>query len=572
MGVCELFFNFEMLNKVLLAIREGVIIINSSRTIVFINDAALKILHFERENVQGKDVCSTIPNTRLHLVLKTTVPEYDKIQYLEDTIIVTSRIPIFDEAGNVMGVTAIFRDITSIQKMAEEVTSLKKIEATLKAIIDSTRDAISVADENGDIIMVNPEYTRITGIKSSDVVGKSATFDVAEGESIHLLVSKSKKPVLGKRLIVGKTRKEVIVDVMPLFVDKEFKGSVGVIHDVTEISNLMKELADARTIIRRVEARYTFDDIIGKSEKMIIAVEQAKKVAATSATVLLRGDSGTGKELFAHAIHHSSNKASGPFVSVNCASLGGENFSYELFGYSEGAFAGASQGGKKGLLSQADGGTLFLDEISMLDRSAQSKFLRFIQTREFHPIGMDGSKKVDVRIIAATNANLEKMVESGEFLLDLYYRLNVVPLFIPPLRDRLDDIPKLVHHIRKKFNKEYGRDIRKISPIVFKMFTSYDWPGNVRELENIIGRAMIKITSVENELIPEHFDFMFQDLNSRKSTDEKYRGKLKDIIDSVEKQAIDQALYRNQGNREKTAKDLGISLRNLYYKIEKYEL
>jgi len=565
-------FNFEMISKVLLAIREGVIIIDTSRTISFINDAALDILHFERENVIGKNVCSTIPNTRLHIVLKTTLPEYDKIQYLNDTIIVTSRIPIFDEIGNIMGVAAIFRDITSIQKMAEEVTSLKKIEATLTAIINATRDAISVADENGKIIMVNPEYTRITGIPSGDVVGKSAAFDVAEGESIHILVAKSRKPVLGKRLLVGKTRKEVIVDVMPLFVNDEFKGSVGVVHDITEISNLMKELADARTIIRRVEARYTFDDIIGRSEKMVVAVEQAKRVAATSATVLLRGESGTGKELFAHAIHHSSNKASGPFVSVNCASLGGESFSYELFGYSEGAFAGASQSGKKGLLAQADEGTLFLDEISMLDRSAQAKFLRFIQTREFHPIGMDGTKKVDVRIIAATNANLEKMVESGDFLLDLYYRLNVVPLFIPPLRDRTEDIPKLVHHIRKKFNKEYGRDIRKVSPIVFKMFMGYDWPGNVRELENIIGRAMIRINPLENELIPEHFDFMFQEFSSRKNDDEKYRGKLKDILDSVEKQAIDQALYRNENNREKTAKDLGISLRSLYYKIEKYQI
>lgn len=561
----------KMIKEVLGSINEGIILIDSNQTIVYINNFALKILDLTLENVLGKDVTETIPNTRLHFVLKTAVPEYDRIQNLQQNIIITSRIPLFDHSGSIIGVAAIFRDITSVKKLAEEVTDLKEIEARLTAIINSTRDAISVADENGNIILVNPGYTRITGLKIEEVLGKPATIDIAEGNSMHFLVSKIKKPVIGKRLIVGQTRKEVIVDVMPLFIKGVFKGSVGVVHDVTEITHLMEELSQARSLLRRVDAKYTFDDIIGKSEGIRIAVEQAKRVAPTSATVFLRGESGTGKELFAHAIHHSSSRSKSPFVSVNCASL--ENtIEYELFGYSDGAFSGARKGGKKGLLSEADTGTLFLDEISSLNLSAQSKLLRFLQTKEFYQVGSTKKDLVSVRIIAATNAEIEKLMAEKKFLPDLYFRINVFPIFIPPLRERKEDLPLLSRYILRKLNSDYGRNIRKISNNVFPLFERYDWAGNIRELENTLGRALIKAPLNAEELNLSHFDFFNVFSISKENNFFIPEISLNEAVAAFEKGFISEALKKNNNNREKTAREIGISLRNLYYKISKLEI
>jgi len=332
-------------------------------------------------------------------------------------VIITSRLPIKDERGEIIGAVAVFRDITSIRKLAEEITNLKEVEAQLKAIIDSTNDAISVADENGIVRIVNRAYTKITGYAAEEVIGKPATVDIAEGESIHMLIAKMRQPIYNARLKVGPARKEVIVNATPLFVHGKFKGSVAVVHDVSEIMQLNNELEEIKRLIRHMKAQYTFDDIIGDSRIMQIAKEQAKRVAQTPATVLLRGESGTGKELFAHAIHNVSPRKNKPFVSVNCAAIPESILESELFGYEEGAFTGAVRGGKKGLVEEADGGTLFLDEVGKLPISLQPKLLRFIESKEFVPVGGRNVKKVDVRIIAATNTDLEKWSKAESFYL-----------------------------------------------------------------------------------------------------------------------------------------------------------
>jgi len=557
----------EMIRRVLYSIKEGVIIINSNKNVVFINKAALDILELKEDQVVDKDVKNAIPNTRLHIVLQTAIPEYDRVHLLKNTTIITSRVPLFDVGGNIIGVAAIFRDVTHIQKMAEEVTDLKQLEKTLKAIINSTRDAISVADENGKIVMVNSEYTRITGLSAEEVEGKPATIDIADkDESKHMLVVKTKKPVLGRRMIVGKTKKEVIVDVTPLYVKEEFKGSVGVIHDVTEISKLMEELADARSVLRRTNFGSTFQDIVHHSEKMRIAVEQAKRVAGTNATVLLRGESGSGKELFAESIHNSSARSDKPLVVANCGSTDSKNIALELFG------SPVKNGRVKiGQLEEADGGTLFIDEISYLDKSTQLKLLKYIQTKRFTPYGESEEKTLDVRIIAGTGANLEKLVEENAFLKELYYKLNVIPIFIPPLRERKEDLKALVYNAVKKFNQEYRRDIRRVNDSVFSLFMQYKWPGNVRELDNAIGRALIKAQPFVQELTLEHFDFLMPNLKEVEGN-KLFKGKLKDVVAKVEKETIEQTLFKNQGNRAKTAKELGLSLRALYYKLERYDI
>uniref|UniRef100_A0A7C4RV04 Sigma-54-dependent transcriptional regulator n=1 Tax=Fervidobacterium thailandense TaxID=1008305 RepID=A0A7C4RV04_9BACT len=557
----------RILKFVLDSIIEGVIIVDKDARVVYINKNACKLLGLTTDII-GKYVADVVKNTRLHIVVRTGLPEIDQVQHTENAVIITSRIPIRDEHGQIIGAVAVFRDITSIRKLAEEITNLKEIEAQLKAIIDSTNDAISVADENGIVRLVNKAYTKITGFTPEEVIGKPATVDIAEGESIHMLISKTRTPIYNARLKVGPAKKEVIVNATPLFVRGQFKGSVAVVHDVSEILQLTNELEEVKRLIRHMKAQYTFDDIIGDSRLIQIAKEQAKKVAQTPATVLLRGESGTGKELFAHAIHNSSQRKKGPFVSVNCAAIPESILEAELFGYEEGAFTGAIKGGKKGLVEEADGGTLFLDEIGKLPLPLQSKLLRFIETKEFVPVGGRSVKKVDVRIIAATNMDLEKMVKNGEFLPDLYFRLNVFPIYLPPLKERREDIPKIAMHIVKKLNQQYGRMVEGISPQVLHYITTRDWPGNVRELENFLGRVMINMGPEERYIELKHLPE--RDSYHESKGVEVRVGPLKDLVEEFEKQVIREALKKANGDKFKVAELLDISVRTLYYKMERY--
>ncbi len=559
----------EYYKKTLDSMLEGVIMVDAEANIIFVNEAAKHILHLPDGEYAGKGVVETIPNTRLHFVVKSAGPELDRIQNVGKVTILTSRIPLFKENGGIAGAVAVFRDISEVQRMAEEVTDLKNVRLMLETIIESTDDAISVADAAGRVFMVNREYTKLTGFNPEDVIGKLAVVDIAEGKSVHVLVAKEKKPILNHRIKVGPMKKEVIVDATPMIIDGKFAGSVAVIHDVSKIIALSRDLDEANRTIRRLSARYTFDDIVGTGRAMEVAMQQAKRVAKTRATVLLRGESGTGKELFAHAIHNESDRSSNTFVSVNCAALPESILESELFGYEEGAFTGARRGGKKGLLEEADGGTLFLDEIGKMDISVQSRFLRFLQEMEVTRLGSTRAKRLDIRIIAATNIDLEDMIKQGKFIPDLYYRLNVVPIFIPPLKDRKEDIEPLVKHVLRKLNQEYGRAVETLSHAAVSVLKNFSWPGNVRELENFIARAMINMDIDEKEMKISHFP---QFTISPKNLTEvrMVEGDLKSALKNYEKRLIEEALTANDGNRKKTAKALGISLRSLFYKLESY--
>ncbi|AZR73449.1 sigma-54-dependent Fis family transcriptional regulator [Anoxybacter fermentans] len=561
---------------------DGMIAINSDGIITLFNQAAEKIMNLKAVECVGRYVEEVIPNSRLHLVLKTGKEELNQTQAIGNTTIITNRVPVRDHEGNIIGAVAVFRDITEVKSLAEELTNLKEMRVMLEAIIESTQDAISVVDEKGMGILINPAYTRLTGLTEEDVIGKPATVDIAEGESMHMKVLKTKKPVSGVRLKVGPKKKEVIVNVAPIIVDGKLKGSVGVIHDISEIKKLTEELNQARRMIRHLNAKYTFEDIIAESKLMLAAIQQARRASKTPATVLLRGESGTGKELFAHAIHNSSPRKDGQFIRVNCSAIADSLLESELFGYEEGAFTGARKGGKKGLFEEADGGTIFLDEIGKINLELQAKLLRVLQEKEVIRVGGTKAISVDVRVIVATNANLERMIQEGTFREDLYYRLNVVPIFIPPLRKRKEDIPKLTYHLIRKFNQEYGRSIKNISKGALDILMDYDWPGNVRELENIIGRAIINVGFDSDIITEEHLPplGMLSSMTrpEKKETKAGYQvseydiqnKSLKEILDEVEKEVILEALDHTGGNKTEAAKLLGIAIRSLYYKLEKY--
>lgn len=468
--------------------------------------------------------------------------------------------------------------------LMKEIFKQKEILSTLKAIINSTGDAISVVDEKGIHTIVNEAYTKLIGLTEKDVIGKSYNVDIAEGESMHMKVLKTKQPVHGVKMKVGPNKKEVLVNVAPVIVDGILKGSVAVIHDLSEIRSLTEELNQIKKRVRHLEAKYTFDDILGKSRAMIIAKDQAIKAANTPATILLYGESGTGKELFAHAIHNHSKRRNKQFIRVNCSALTDTLLESELFGYEGGAFTGANKKGRKGLFEEADQGTIFLDEIGMMSLNLQSKILRVLQEKEIIRVGSSEPRYIDVRIISATNTNLIEAVKKGEFREDLYYRLYVIPILIPPLRERKEDIPVLVHNIIRKCNQEFGRNIKDISKKAIGSILLYSWPGNIRELENVIERAIINMKVNEDILKHTHLPELIS-LSNREIKGVEYNGidRITGITDNktgglgnlkkeTEKEAIIKTLNMFNGNCKKTANYLRISTRSLYYKIKKYKI
>lgn len=560
------------------ATNDGMIFINMDEEVVLFNRSAAKMVGRSQKDAIGRHIREVIPNTKLPDILRSREPEFNQKQFLNQHIqIVTTRLPIIDDAGRMLGALSIFKDITDAVELAEEVTNLKEVRTMLEAIIQSSDEAISVVDEQGKGILINRAYTKITGLTDKEVVGQPAGADISEGESMHLKVLETRRPVRGVRMKVGTNKKDVIVNVAPVIVDGILKGSVGVIHDVSEIQSLTNELNTARQLIRTLEAKYTFEDIIGESEQMLVALEQAKLGAKTPATILLRGESGTGKELFAHAIHNESDRKYNRFVRVNCAALSETLLESELFGYEEGAFSGARRGGKKGLFEEANHGSIFLDEIGEMAPSTQAKLLRVMQEKEIVRVGGTKAIPVDVRVITATNVNIEKAMAEGKFREDLYYRMNRYPISIPPLRQRLEDVESLSKRLIQKINLDYGRNVCGLTEHALNRLRSYSWPGNVRELENVLGRAMIFLNPQEEWIDEGHIAFMESDENEEKEPQElavgQFEGEtLSDAVEAFEAQLIKQTLEKHQFNRTKTAKTLGVSIRNLYYKMDKYQL
>ncbi|MEH6906612.1 sigma-54 interaction domain-containing protein [Neobacillus drentensis] len=561
------------------AANDGMIVIDKDGKVIIFNKRAQEIMGVKREQAIGKYVVEVIPTTRLPLILETRRIEANQEMVLKnDRKIITTRIPIIEENGTLIGAFAVFKDITEVVNLAEELTDLKEIQTMLQAIIHSSDDAISVVDETGRGILINPAYSRITGLTHDQIIGQPATADISEGESMHMKVLQTRRAVRGVPMRVGPNKREVIVNVAPIIVKGKLKGSVGVIHDMSEMKSLNRELNRARELIRKLEAKYTFEDIIGQSDEMMLAIEQAKLGAKTPATVLLRGESGTGKELFAHAIHNASDRKYNKFIRVNCAAISETLLESELFGYEEGAFSGAMRGGKRGFFEEANNGSIFLDEIGELPVNTQAKLLRVLQEKEIVRVGGTKPISINVRIIAATNVNLEKGIAKGSFREDLYYRLNRMPIHIPPLRKRKEEIPLLNERLIQKISQDYGRNVEGITPAALKKIMDYDWPGNVRELENILGRAIIFMKYNETLIDVQHLP----ELKNKQTTSESSVSQsnvsfvqdrsLSDMMDEFEGEIIKQTLFRLKGNKTLTAKTLGLSVRNLYYKLEKYNI
>ena len=326
-----------------------------------------------------------------------------------------------------------------------------------------------------------------------------------------------------------------------------------------------KRLVDENTHLKQeLRERYDFSSIIGSSGPVRQMYEQMSQVAPANTTVLIRGESGTGKEMVAHAIHYNSPRANKPFIKVSCAALPDSLIESELFGYEKGAFTGADQR-KKGRFEMAEGGTLFLDEIGDIALQTQVKLLRVLQEREFERLGSTETVKVNVRLLAATNKDMERAIAAGTFREDLYYRLNVFAIFVPPLRERKADLLLLVDHFLEKFSREHHKSIKRISTPAIDMLMSYHWPGNVRELENTLERAVLMC---DGQVV--HGHHLPPSLQTAEASGTVTRVSLSDAVAGFEKDLIQDALKTTRGNRAKAARLLDTTERVLNYKVRKY--
>lgn len=571
--------SIEEIENILNSIEDGMIAVDKHGIIFIFNAAAENLLGIKASKALGKPADKALGHSQLLGVLKSGEKEIGQQREIGNKTIFVNRVPLYSH-GELTGAVSIFRDFTEYKKLLTEINSIQEMKVLLEAIINTTTDAISVVDEKGICIMYNPAYAKLAGVSSEEYLNKPADIYLVPGkvESLHLKVIRTSQPVTGIKMQVGKANKYVLVNAAPIIVNGTLKGSVAVTHDLSEIRRLTAELENAMKKIKDLEGKYTFENIIGVSNILTTAKDQAQLAAQTPATILLRGESGTGKELFAHAIHNESSRRSKPFIRVNCAAINDTLLESELFGYIGGSFTGAKQSGHRGLFEEADGGTIFLDEIGEMGTHLQAKLLRVLQEKEITRVGDTKTISVNVRVIAATNANLEEMIKKGQFREDLYYRLNLFPVRIPPLRERKEDIPFLVNAIVAKHNKEFGRNVTEIAPEAIDLFNNYDWPGNIRELENIIGHSMItmKYNALRIELphvaLPRQVDHNAIDsITLPNSGKEDLSEATYDILfDEWEKALLIRIMKKTNNNKTAAAKILDISTRNLYNKLVKY--
>ncbi|HWR44665.1 sigma-54-dependent Fis family transcriptional regulator [Sporomusa sp.] len=579
-GLLEAFSSTGMteMRAVLDSVCNGVMVVNSHGIITFLNTAAETFSGLKAENVIGQMIDDVIPNTGLIRVMETGLAEINQRQNIGKCEILTNRTPIIKD-GIIMGAVAIFQDITEFNEVVTQLEDIKRLKSTLESILESLHEGIVVVDKSGNITMMNKAYGEFLDLDTKAVVGKHVA-DVIPNTRMHLVAQEGKAEVTDLQKIQANT---CVVSRIPIIKDGEIIGAVGnvVFRDVKDLKSLARRINKLESeleyykeeLFKAYGGKYTFDSIVGNSDTMKCLRDVAAKAAKGMSTVLILGETGTGKELFAHAVHNASRRRQGPFIKINCAALPENLLEAELFGYEEGAFTGARKGGKPGKFELANGGTIFLDEIGEMPLAMQVKLLRVLQERELERLGGTKSTKLDIRVIAATNRDLENMIEQKQFRQDLYYRLNIFTLNIPPLRERTEDIPLLCQMLFEKINSQVEHWVEGISPEALALLMQYNWPGNVRELENVLERT---INLMDDEIIiaPEHLPPMLKKVTGIQA--ETGGGEpphdLADIKDDAEKQAILRALAAAGGNKSKAARILGIHRSGFYQKMQKYNL
>jgi PAS domain S-box-containing protein len=443
-----------------------------------------------------------------------------------------------------------------------------------EAILDNIHNGVIVTDPDGKVIFFSKTYGNFVGIDPGEAIGKHCT-NVIENSRMDVVARTGVPEIDQPHRIMGQ---DMVVQRIPIRMDGKVIAVYGQVmfKDVRDVHALARKLNVLESKVELYEkeleslrsSKYTIHHIVGKSEGIAELKKLALKAARTNAPVLLMGESGTGKELFAHAIHYASDRRPYPFIRLNCAAIPKDLLEAELFGYEPGAFTGAGSKAKPGKFELAHRGSIFLDEISDLPIEMQPKLLRVLEEKETERLGGTHLTKVDFRLIAATHENLEKCVERGRFRKDLYYRLNVIPVQIPPLRERKEDIALITEHLVQTLNKELGMNVTRVSPEVLDILMKYDWPGNIRELANILERVLY---STDGDTIQvRHLPIFLQGMNGM--SPKLQPTLLRRLREDLEKEALLHAIRMAKDNKNKAARLLGIHRTALYKKMKKLQI
>jgi transcriptional regulator with PAS, ATPase and Fis domain len=476
-----------------------------------------------------------------------------------------------------------------VERLKRELQETQSIVETMKTVLDSAYEGIVVVDAHGIIQEINKAYCQFLGIRREDAVGKHVT-EVIENTRLHICLESG----IPERGFIQKIYGQpMVVHRIPIWRDGKVIGAIGVLifQGVSEVYQIFKRLQDLSREASRKEEKeeraapsrkqiFGLNSIIGRSPVIAEIKQMVRRAARVPSTVLITGESGTGKEVLAKAIHQSSPYADGNFISVNCAAIPESLLEAELFGYEEGAFTGAKKGGKPGKFQLAHKGTLFLDEIGDMPLYMQAKILRVLEEKKVERVGGVEEMELDVRIIAATNKNLEEMVRKGQFREDLFYRLNIIRIHIPALRERKMDIPYLLAYHMERICEQFGLKQKEFTKEAMQVLMDYSWPGNIRELVNVVEWlvGMVDGQKIQKEHLPAHIlspqrlaKHGDKEGEKRKivvQTDTNWR----EIVDAYERERIKQALIEERGNKAAAARKLGMHRSTLYEKLKKYNL
>lgn len=552
--------------------RNGILIVDLDGLIQHVNATGCQMLGLKLSEVIGRSITSIAPGTDILQVIREGKPSLRREIRFGDNLFLVDRTP-FLANGEVVGGISVFQDVTDYEEVTKKMSAQEKELRQFKELVDQLYDGILMCDKNGYVTMINQTYCDFLNTTIEEAIGKHVT-EVVENTRMHVVL-KTGKPELGQLMRIGD--REIIVSRMPLREGDQIVGALGkvVFSDLRELRsmveryNIMERKLDfyRQELKRFMGAKYSFDHIFADHPLMKEAIRLAKRVSQTKSSILILGESGTGKELFAHAIHEASARSECAFVRVNCAAIPKDLMEAELFGYEEGAFTGAKKGGKPGKIELAHGGTLFLDEIGDMPPDMQVKLLRVLQEREVERVGGTRPIPVDIRVIAATHRPLEQLIREGTFREDLYYRLNVFTINIPPLRVQGPSILALANHFVRQLNRDLYTRVSGLSERVQEMFLSHRWPGNVRELHNVLERAVQ--LAEQGELLPEHLPPYLQD-QQVVSQGETVTLDLEAELAKTERRVLELALTTCNGNKAQAAQVLGIHRASLYRKLEKY--
>jgi PAS domain S-box-containing protein len=568
--------------SILESIAEGIVVIGLDKKIIFLNKMARELIGISDENVQALH-CRDIINTDLCLNNCPLDSGRDKSLCTSHFININLHrddepavplclnvAPFRDDNGQIIGIIENFRPMSEAVKVMESLREsnilLSQEKDKVDSIVESLADGIFTVDIDMKITSFSRGMEKMTGLAEKDVVGKRCE-DVLNGDNCEENCPLSQTISRGYGLAgleerIGKKDGSTVPIIINTAFLKDRKGGTGliaVVRDASEIEKLRKD----------VNERYRFSNIIGKSSGMQQIFELIEVLGEADCPILIEGESGTGKELVSRAIHHESDRRGKPFVKVNCSAIVEGLFESELFGHVRGAFSGAIRD-KVGKFELADGGTIFLDEIADMPLNLQPKLLRVLQDMEFERVGDNRTRKVDVRVVAATNRNMAEEIEAGRFRKDLYYRLCVVPIMMPPLRERKEDIPLLAEHFLETYRRKMParKDVVDIEPSAMAALLEYDWPGNVRELENAIEHACLrtKTDRIDTDALPDKITTHHQTVPAAPND-----SPAPTTIDLIEKHYIQELMRKHKGNKTLVAKNLGISRTTLWRRLRELQ-